>query len=59
MSQTAVPDTPHHAALRQLKRQRNTAFVIMQWNRCKADQRETLGLDTVSEHMRHRQEMDV
>ncbi len=59
MSQAAVPDTPHHAPLGQLKRQRNTAFVIMQWSRSKADQSETLGLDTVAEHMRHSQEMDV
>lgn len=59
MSQTAVPDTPHHAALRQLKQQRNMAFVMMQWVRSKADQSKTLGLDTVYEHMRHRRGTEV
>jgi len=59
MSQAAVPHTPHKAAITQPKQQHNTAFVMMQWSKFKADQSKTLGLDTVSEHMRHIQEMKV
>ena len=37
MSQTAVPDTPRHAPLEQLKQKCNSAFVLMQRIKSRAD----------------------